>query len=104
VAGVAAAIGVAVVVALVFPNVVPKLERDPSELAVSISTPALATPTQTAPKDSQELLHGFMQFQQSQEGNNPERAVTEPTSAGTAKAPEKSEALLEKFMQWQQRK
>jgi hypothetical protein len=101
--GVAAAIGVAVVVALVFSNVVPKLERDPSELAVSISTPALATPAQTTPKDSQDLLHGFMQFQQSQEGN-PERAVSEPASAGTAKAPEKSEALLEKFMQWQQRK
>ncbi|WP_156908885.1 hypothetical protein [Bradyrhizobium murdochi] len=102
--GVAAAIGVAVVVALIFVNVVPKLERDSSELAVSISTPALATPAQTTPKDSQELLHGFMQFQQSQESNSPERAVSEPASAGTAKAPEKSQALLEKFIQWQQRK
>ncbi|MEH2537644.1 MULTISPECIES: hypothetical protein [unclassified Bradyrhizobium] len=102
--GVAAAIGVAVVVALIFFNLVPKLERDRSELAVSISTPALATPAQTTPKDSQELLHGFMQFQQSQESNSPERAVSEPASAGTAKAPEKSEALLEKFIQWEQRK
>ena len=101
--GVAAAIGVAVVVALVFLNVAPKLENNPSELAVSISTPALAIPAQTAPKDPG-LLQGFMQFQQSPGSDNPERAVSDPASTGTAKAPEKSDALLEKFIQWEQRK
>ena len=44
--GIAAAIGVTVIVALVLFNVVPKSKSDPSELAVSISTPASATPTQ----------------------------------------------------------
>jgi hypothetical protein len=101
--GIAAAIGVTVVVALVFFTVVPKLKSDPS-LTVSISTPASATPAQTTPEDPQALLQGFVRFQQSQGNDNPERADSEPTSAGTAKAPEKSQALLEKFIQWQQRK
>lgn len=100
--GIAAAIAVTVVVALVFFNVVPKLKSDPS-LAVSISTPASATAAPTTPRDPQALLQGFVRFQQSQGHDNPERADSEPTSAGTAKAPEKSQALLEKFIQWQQR-
>ena len=101
---IAAAIGVTVVVALVFFNVVPKLKSDPSLAAVSISTPASATPAQTTPEDPQALLQGFVRFRPSQRNDNRERADSEPTSAGTAKTPEKSQALLEKFIQWQQRK
>lgn len=101
---IAAAIGVTAILALVLFNVFPRSKSDPSELAVSISTPASATPAQvTTSEDSQELLQRFKQFQKIQ--GNEEPAVSEPASAGTAKeAPEKSQALLEKFMQWQQRK
>ena len=101
---IAVAIGATVILALVVFNVSPKSKSDPSELAVSISTPALATPTQAAPsEDSQALLEGFKQFQRVQGGVDP--AVSEPASAATAKeASEKSQALLDKFMQWQQRK
>ena len=101
--GIAAAIGVAVAVALLL-NAAPKPQSDPAELAVSISSPALATPAQTATKDSEELLQGFLQFQQPKGNDNPQRAASEPASAGMADAPEKSPALLEKFMQWEQRK
>jgi hypothetical protein len=99
-----AAIGVTAILALVLFNVFPRSKSEPSELAVSISTPASATPAQvTTSEDSQELLQRFKQFQKIQ--GNEEPAVSEPASAGTAKeAPEKSQALLEKFMQWQQRK
>jgi hypothetical protein len=101
---IAAAIGVAAILALVLFNVFPRSKTDPAELAVSISTPASATPAQaTTTEDSQALLEGFKQFQRIQGSESP--AVSEPASAGTAKeAPEKSQALLEKFMQWQQRK
>jgi hypothetical protein len=101
---IAAALGVAAVLALVLFNVIPRSKTEPSELAVSISTPASATPAQvTTSEDSQALLEGFKQFQKVQGSESP--AVSEPASAGTAKeAPEKSQALLEKFMQWQQRK
>jgi hypothetical protein len=101
---IAAAIGVIAILALVLFNVFPRSKSEPSELAVSISTPASATPAQvTTSEDSQELLQRFKQFQKIQ--GNEEPAVSEPASAGTAKeAPEKSQALLEKFMQWQQRK
>ena len=103
--GIAAAIGVTVIVALVLFNVVPKSKSDPSELAVSISTPASATPAQLPSDDSQALLQGFKQFQRMQGNENPEHAISELSSAGTAKeGPEKSQALLEKFIQWQQRK
>jgi hypothetical protein len=103
--GIAAAIGVTVIVALVFFNVFQKSKSDPSELAVSISTPASATPDQATSEDSQALLQRFTQFQTIQGSENPEHAVSELTSAGTAKeGPEKSKALLEKFIQWQQRK
>ena len=103
--GIAAAIGVTVIVALVLFNVVPKSKSDPSELAVSISTPASATPAQLPSDDSQALLQGFKQFQRIQGNENPEHAISELSSAGTAKeGPEKSQALLEKFIQWQQRK
>lgn len=101
--GVAAAIGVAVAVALLL-NAAPKPRSDPAEQAVSISTPALATPAQTVTKDSEGLLQGFLQFQQPQGNDNPQRAASEPASAGTPDAPEKSPALLEKFRQWEQRK
>lgn len=97
--GIAAAIGVAVAVALLL-NAAPRPRSDPAEQAVSISTPALATPAQTATKDS-ELLQGFMQFQQPQGNDNPQRAASEP---GTPDAPQKSPALLEKFRQWEQGK
>ena len=103
--GIAAAIGVTVIVALVLFNVVPKSKSDPSELAVSISTPASATPAQVTSEDSQALLQRFKQFQTMQGNENPEHAISELSSAGTAKeGPEKSQALLDKFIQWQQRK
>ena len=100
---IAVAIGATVILALVVFNVSPKSKSDPSELAVSISTPASATPAPAASEDSQALLEGFKQFQKIQGSEAP--AVSEPASAATAKeAPEKSQALLDKFMQWQQRK
>jgi hypothetical protein len=101
---IAAAIGVAAILALVLFNVLPRSKSDPSELAVSISTPALATPAQvTTSEDSRALLEGFKQFEKIQGSEDP--AVSQPASAGTAKeAPEKSQALLEKFIQWEQRK
>ena len=105
VGAIAVAIGATVILALVVFNVLPKSKSDPSELAVSISTPASATPAQVTSEDSEDsqaLLQRFKQFHGSE---NAERAVSEPASVGTAKeGPEKSQALLEKFMQWQQRK
>jgi hypothetical protein len=100
---IAVAIGATVILALVLFKASPISKSDPSELAVSISTPASATPAQATSEDSQALLQGFKQFQRIQESDSP--AVSEPAAAGTAKeAPEKSQALLEKFIQWQQRK
>jgi hypothetical protein len=94
-----------VIVALVLFNVFPKSKSDPSEPAVSISTPASATPAQLPSDDSQALLQGFKQYQKMQGSENSEHAGSELTSAGTAnEAPEKPQALLEKFIQWQQRK
>jgi hypothetical protein len=102
---IAAAISITVILALVVFNVFPRSKSDPSELAVSISTPASATPAQATSEDSQALLQGFKRFQTIQGNEDPERAVSEPASAGTVKErPEKSQALLEKFIQWQQRK
>jgi hypothetical protein len=103
VGAIAAAIGVTVILALVLFNVFPRSKSDPSELAVSISTPASATPAQVMSEDSQALLQGFKQFQKIQGSEDP--AVSELAFAGTAKeVPEKPQALLEKFIQWQQRK
>ena len=100
---IAVAIGATVILALVLFNGFPRSKSDPSELAVSISTPASATPAQATSEDSQALLEGFKQFQKVQGSEAP--VVSEPASAATAKeAPEKSQALLDKFMQWQQRK
>jgi hypothetical protein len=99
--GIAAAIGVTVVVVFVFFNGFPKLKSDPS-LAVSISTPASAKPAQTTSEDPQALLQGFVRFQQSKGNDDPARAASEPISTGTAKAPENSQALVEKFIQWRQ--
>ena len=94
-----AAVGITAVLALVLFNVLPKSKSGPAELAVSISTPASATPAEVTSEDSQALLQRFKQFQASE---NPERAVSGPGPAGTAKeGPERSQALLEKFMQWQ---
>src|SRR6267143_5137475 len=98
---IAAAVGVIAILALVLFNVFPRSKSDPAELAVSISTPASATPAPVTSEDSQALLQRFKQFQASE---NPEQAVSEPAPVGTAKeGPEKSQALLDKFMQWQQR-
>ena len=98
---IAVAIGATVILALVLFNAFPRSKSDPSELAVSISTPALATPAPVTSEDGQALLQGFKQFQRTQGSEDP--AVSDPALAGTAKeAPEKP--LLEKFMQWQQRK
>jgi len=103
--GIAAAIAVIAVAALVFFNVFPKSKSDPSELTVSISTPASATPAQVTSEDSQALLQGFMKFQTVQGTENPEHTVSEHRSAGTAKeGSEKPQALLEKFIQWKQKK
>ena len=103
--GIAAAIGVIVILALVLFNVLPSSKSDPSEIAASISTPASATPAEVTSEDSQALLQGFKRFQKKQGSESPEPAASEPAFAGVAKeAPEKSQALLEKFMQWQQRK
>jgi hypothetical protein len=103
--GIAAAIAVTAVGALVFFSVFPKSKSDPSELTVSISTPASATPAQVTSEDSQALLQGFMQFQTIQGTENPEHAVSEFRPAGTAKeGSEKPQALLEKFIQWQRKK
>jgi len=103
VGAIAVAIGATVILALIVFNVLPKSKSDPSELAVSISTPASATPAPAASEDSQALLEGFKQFQKIQGSEAP--VVSEPASAATAKeAPEKSQALLDKFMQWEQRK
>jgi hypothetical protein len=100
---IAVAIGATVILALVLFNASPRSKGDPSELAVSISTPASATPAQVTSEDGQALLQGFKQFQGIQGSEDP--AVSEPALAGTAKeAPEKPQALLEKFIQWQQRK
>jgi hypothetical protein len=104
---IAVAIGATAILALVLLNVLPGSKSDPSEIAVSISTPASATPASATPaqvtsEDSQALLQGFKQFQRTQGSEPP--AAPEPASAGTAKEPpEKSQALLEKFIQWQKK-
>jgi hypothetical protein len=98
---IAAAIGVTAVLALVLFNVFPRSKSDPSELAVSISTPALATPAPVTSEDSQALLQGFRRFQGIQGGEDQERAGSEPASK---EGPEKSQALLDRFIQWEQRK
>jgi hypothetical protein len=98
---VAAMIGVTAILAMVWFNVLPRSKSDPPELAVSISTPASATPAQAAvSEDSQALLEGFKQFQKTQGSEDP----TQTGSATSREAPEQSQVLLEKFMQWQQRK
>ena len=101
VGAIAAAVGVSLILALVLVKGLAGSKSDPAELAVSISTPALATPTQAAPsEDSQALLEGFKQFQRVQGGVEP--AVSEPSAATAKEASDK--AMLDKFMQWQQRK
>ena len=100
---VAATIGVTAILAMVWFNVLPRSKSDPPELAVSISTPASATPAQAAASEnSQALLEGFKQFQKIQGSEDP--AVAQTGSATAKEAPEKSQVLLDKFMQWQQRK
>jgi hypothetical protein len=100
-----AAIGVTVIAAFVLFSVFPEPKTNPSELAVSISTPAQATPAEVTSGDSRALLQGFTQFQKVQGSETPEPAVSELTSAGTVKeGAEKPQALLEKFMQWERRK
>ena len=113
VGAVALAVVATATLAYVVFNASPKSKNEPAELvgsiaapaAVSISTPALATPTQAAvpSEDSQALFEGFKQFQRTQGGE--EAAAAGPFSAAAAKEkPKESEALLDKFMQWQPRK
>jgi hypothetical protein len=107
VGAVALAVGATATLAYVVFSASPKSKSEPAELAVSISTPALATPTQApAPsEESQALLEGFKQFQRTQ--GSEEAAGPGPFSAAAAKekeAPKESQVLLEKFMQWQPRK
>ena len=99
VGAIAAATGVAVVVALVLFNVFPASKTDPSELAVSISTPAQATPAEVKSGDSQALLQGFSQFQRNQANDSQEAAASDQRNGA-----EKPDALLDKFMQWERRK
>jgi hypothetical protein len=104
---VALAVGATATLAYVVFNASPKSKNEPAELAVSISTPALATPTQEAAPsgDSQALLEGFKQFQPTQ--GSEAAAGLGPFSAAAAKekeTPKESQVLLEKFMQWQPRK
>jgi hypothetical protein len=73
---IAVAIGATVILALVLFNAFPRSKSDPSELAVSISTPASATPAPATSEDSQALLEGFKQFQKTQGSEVP--AVSEP--------------------------
>ena len=98
VGAIAAAIGVAAVLALVLFNALPRSKSDPAELAVSISTPASATPAEATSDDPQALLQRFQQFHG---GENPDQAASEPAAR---QGPEKSPAMLEKFMQWQDKK
>lgn len=107
VGAIALAVGATATLAYVVFSASPKSKSEPAELAVSISTPALATPTQApAPsEESQALLEGFKQFQRTQ--GSEEAAGPGPFSAAAAKekeAPKESQVLLEKFMQWQPRK
>ena len=96
---VALAVGATATLAYVVFNASPKSKSDPAELAVSISTPALATPTQAAApsEDSQALLEGFKQFQKMQGGE-------EAGATAAKEAPKDSQVLLDKFMQWQPKK
>jgi hypothetical protein len=101
------AVGATATLAYVVFNASPKSKSEPADLAVSISTPALATPTQApaSSEESQALLEGFKQFQRTQ--GDDEAAGPGPFSAAAAKekeAPKESQVLLEKFMQWQPRK
>lgn len=109
VGAVALAIGATATLAYVVFNAPPKSKSEPAELAgsiatpaaVSISTPALATPTQAtaAPsEDSQALLEGFKQFQRLQ------GEESTGSAAAAKETPKDSQVLLEKFMQWQPRK
>src|SRR5881397_3051847 len=80
---IAIAIGATVILALVLFNAFPRSKSDPSEIAVSISTPASATPAPATSEDSRALLEGFKQFQKIQGSDDP--AVSEPAPAATAK-------------------
>lgn len=106
VAAVAAAIGMTAVLAFVLFNVFPRSRTDPAELAVSISTPALATPAPAAKSDdSQALLQGFQRFQGAQGSEDAKRSASEPAAVGSVKeGTEKPQALLDKFIQWEQAK
>jgi len=104
VGGVVAAMGIAVIVALVLFNVFPTSKTDPSELAVSISTPAQATPAEVTSGDSRALLQGFSQFQKGQANDSQESAASDPTAATARNGADRPDALLDKFMQWERRK
>src|SRR4029453_18619460 len=91
---IAAAVGVSLILALVLVNGLARSKSDPAEIAVSISTPASATPVPPVTSDdSQALLQKFKHYQ----GNDsPEPAASDPASVGTVKeGPEKSQVLLE---------
>ena len=65
---IAVAIGATAILALVLFNVFPRSKSDPSELAVSISTPALATPAQaTRPKTPRHCLKDSSSFKRYKE-------------------------------------
>jgi len=106
---VALAVGATATLAYVVFNASPKSKNEPAEhagaiaapAAVSISTPALATPAQAAApsEDSQALLEGFKQFQRTHSGEDATASVP-----AAKDAPKDSQVLLDKFMHWQQRK
>ena len=66
---IAVAIGATVILALVLFNVFPKSKSDPSELAVSISTPASATPAQRHPKTARRCFKDLSSFKGCKEAN-----------------------------------
>ena len=80
VGAIAVAVGATVILALVVFNVSPRSKSEPSELAVSISTPALATPAASGDvrKIPRHCFEGFKQFQRAQGSESLEPAVSEP--------------------------
>ena len=68
---VAIAIGATVILALVLFNAFPRSKSDPPELAVSISTPASATPAPVTSEDPEHCLKDLTQFQKIQEAKTP---------------------------------
>ena len=103
VGAVALAIGATATLAYVVFNASPKSKSEPAELAVSISTPALATPTQAAApsKIPRRCSKGSSSFRGRKAVKR--RRLPDRRPRAAKEKPKESEALLDKFMQWQPR-